>query len=99
MFYITIVNVGINCISKNGCRALAKDHHFVLVKVYCLDQALRICRVLTKDHHFVLVKVYCLDQALRICLEWSSEAIYFSTHQSEVIHNKITFFKVESIVY
>ena len=48
---------------------------------------------LTKDHHdFVLLKVYCLYQALRICLEWSSEAIFFSTHQSKVIHNKITFF-------
>ena len=25
-------------------------------------------------------------QALRICLEWSSEAIYFLTHQFELIH-------------
>ena len=27
-----------------------------------------------------------LNQALRICLEWSSEAIYFSTHQFELIY-------------
>ena len=27
-----------------------------------------------------------LNQALRICLEWSLGAIYFSTHQFELIH-------------
>ena len=30
-----------------------------------------------------------LDKALRICSEWSSEAIYFSTHQFKLFHNKI----------
>ena len=39
----------------------------------------------------------CLDQALRICLEWSSEAIYFSTHQFELIHHKINSLLVKSL--
>ena len=34
-----------------------------------------------------------VNQALRICLEWSSETIYFSTHQFELIHNKIILIK------
>ena len=43
-----------------------------------------------------ILTVRCLYQALRICLEWSSEAIYFSTHHFELIYHKI-FFKTNSI--
>ena len=38
-------------------------------------------------------------QALRIDLVWSSEAIYFSTHQFELSHHKIIFFCIGSIAY
>ena len=30
-----------------------------------------------------------VNQALRIGLEWSSEAIYFSTHQFELIYHNL----------
>ena len=40
-----------------------------------------------------------LYQALRICLEWSLGAIYFSTHQFELIHPKIIYKQIGSIVY
>ena len=41
---------------------------------------------------FLIVKLNSkntLFQALRICLEWSSKAVYFSTHQFELIYQKI----------
>ena len=38
-------------------------------------------------------------QDLRISLEWCSDEIYFSTHQYELIHHKIIFKTIRSIVY
>ena len=41
-----------------------------------------------------------VNQAMKICLEWSSEAIYFSKHQLELIYHKIFFFKqIGSVVH
>ena len=37
-----------------------------------------------------LALIQDLNQALRIRLEWSLETIYFSTHQFELIHRKLT---------
>ena len=42
---------------------------------------------------------YLIYQALRICLEWSSEAVYFSTHHLEVIYQIFFFLTNRSIVY
>ena len=38
---------------------------------------------------------HSINQALRIFLQGSSEAVYFSTHQFELIHHKIIFFSLK----
>ena len=35
------------------------------------------------------IHILWINQALRICLEWSSEAIYFSTHQFKLIYHNL----------
>ena len=50
-----------------------------------------ICFTWLKKEKKQFINEFSLNQALRICLERSPEAIYFSTHQFELIHNKIIF--------